>query len=89
MGCHGGVSPAEGMSLAAGSSYAALVGVTAEQCNDGRKRVAPGKPSQSYLLDKVMGVDMCFGTKMPKMGMLSQAQVQTISDWICTGAPDN
>lgn len=89
MGCHGSFNPAQGLNLSAGQSHAGLVNVTAEQCNDGRKRVLPGQPSQSYLMDKVMGVDLCFGNKMPKTGMLSPAQVQTLSDWICTGAPDN
>lgn len=89
MGCHTGANPAQGLNLSSGSSYSGLVNVTASECNDGRKRVLPGHPSQSYLLDKLMGVDLCFGTKMPKLGMLSGAQIQTISDWICTGAPNN
>jgi hypothetical protein len=89
MGCHTGVNPAEDLKLTAGSSYTGLVNVTAAQCNDGRKRVLPGQPSQSYLMDKLMGVDLCFGTKMPKMGMVPSAQIETISNWICAGAPNN
>lgn len=88
-GCHKGAMPSEGMSLAAGQAYANLVNVTANQCADGRKRVLPGQPSESYLIDKMMGIDLCFGTKMPKMGMLPAAQIQTVSDWICAGAPNN
>ncbi|MFO0590052.1 MAG: hypothetical protein U0441_21100 [Polyangiaceae bacterium] len=88
-GCHKGVMPAEGLNLTSGQSYAKLVNVTASQCADGRKRVLPGQPSQSYLIDKLMGVDLCFGTQMPKQGMIPQAQIQTISDWICGGALNN
>lgn len=29
------------------------------------------------------------GTQMPKIGALPAAQIQTISDWICNGAPNN
>lgn len=88
-GCHSGPSPASGLSLAAGTSYSKLVNVTATECMDGRKRVLPGQPSVSYLVDKVMGVDLCFGTAMPKTGMISQAEIQTITNWICAGAQNN
>ena len=88
-GCHKGVMPAEGLNLTNGQSYSKLVNVTASQCADGRKRVLPGQPSESYLIDKLMNVDLCFGTQMPKQGTIPQAQIQTISDWICAGAPNN
>jgi hypothetical protein len=85
-GCHGGSG---GLSLGAGVSYGELVNVTALECFDNRKRVLPGQPSKSYLIDKVMGVDLCGGSPMPQGGSLSQAQIQTIADWICAGAPNN
>jgi hypothetical protein len=82
--------PAEGMNLSSGKSYANLVNVTATECSDGRKRVLPGQPSQSYLVEKLMGVSLCFGTPMPKAGsLLPSAEIQTIADWICEGAPNN
>jgi hypothetical protein len=40
-------------------------------------------------MDKLMGVDLCSGTQMPKLGMLPQPQLQTVSDWICGGALNN
>ncbi len=79
----------EGLDLSAGKAYAGLVNVAAAQCSDQRKRVLPGQPSQSYLIDKMMNVDICSGTKMPKVGLLPQAQITTIADWICAGAPNN
>lgn len=88
-GCHSGPNPAQGLPLGAGKSYAKLVNVVTSECSDGRKRVLPGQPSQSYLIEKLMGVNMCFGTVMPKSGALSSAQIQTISNWICAGAPNN
>lgn len=81
--------PQEGLDLSAGKSYGKLVGVTATQCNDGRKRVTPGDPANSYLIDKMMGVDLCFGTTMPKLGSLSTPQITTVANWICAGAPNN
>ena len=89
MGCHTGVMPPEGLNLSTGKSYAKLVDVTATECSDGRKRVAPGNPDQSYLMDKLQGIDLCFGTKMPKTGTVSAADLTTIANWICAGAPNN
>lgn len=75
---------ARGLSKRAG--YDALVGVPSGQCGD-RMLVEPGEPGASYLLDKVRGVDLCAGTKMPKVGPgLTAAQVTAISQWICAGA---
>lgn len=88
-GCHKGLMPQAGMDLTAGNSYQELVNVTATQCNDGRMRVLPGDPSNSYIIDKILNVDLCFGTKMPKLTSLPASDAQTISEWICAGAPDN
>lgn len=61
----------------------------AVECSDQRKRVLPGQPSQSYVIDKLMNVDICFGTQMPKLGAVPSAQITTIANWICEGAPNN
>lgn len=91
MGCHsgGGIAKA-GLDLTAGVSYAALVGKSTTQCNGSRMRVIPNKPEESYLVDKVMGIDLCGASKrMPPSISLSAADIQTISDWICAGALEN
>lgn len=89
-GCHAGMKPKEGLALEATKSYAELVNVTASQCGGKRKLVAPGSPSSSYLLQKLLNVDICTGTQMPKAGQsLPQKQIDTISSWICSGAPNN
>jgi hypothetical protein len=78
------------MNLSSGSAYSNLVGVRARQCTDGRLRVAQGDPAKSYLMNKLMGVNLCFGTQMPKAGTsIPQAQLETIGAWICAGAPQN
>ena len=89
-GCHKGVKPAEGLNLSAGNAYKNLVGVASKECSGGRLRVAPGDPSQSYIINKLMGVSLCFGTQMPKTGTkLPQSQIDLIGSWICSGAPNN
>ena len=88
MGCHGGVRPQAGLGLTVAAAYDDLVDVTASQCNDGRKLVDPGDPAGSYLMDKLLGVDLCAGGQMPKTGQsLSSQELETISNWICAGAP--
>jgi hypothetical protein len=82
------MNPAGDLRLTAGQSTQ-LVDVASSQCDPGRKRVTPGQPGQSYLMDKLLGVDLCFGTVMPKSGGLPMAQIQSVSDWICAGAPNN
>ena len=89
MGCHSFPVAAAGLDLTAGNAYAELVDVPSSQCNM-RMRVAPGQPGASYLLDKLQGINLCFGTKMPKTGgSLSPAEIAAISEWICRGAADN
>lgn len=88
-GCHKGMASQEGLDLSVGKAFAGLVNVNAKQCNDGRKLVLPGDPGQSYLIDKMMGVDLCSGTKMPKNGAVSSQQITTVANWICAGALNN
>ena len=84
--CHGGTRPSAGLSLAAGASHAALVGVAAS-CG-GRTRVVAGAPTASYLLDKLAGTNLCGGARMPLNGppYLTAAEVDLIRRWIAAGA---
>jgi hypothetical protein len=89
MGCHGFPAPAAGLDLTVGNSYGELVDVPSSQCNM-RMLVAPGQPGASYLMDKLQGTNLCFGTKMPKTGAaLSPEEIAAVSEWICRGAADN
>jgi hypothetical protein len=89
VGCHGFPISAAGLDLRLGNAYANLVNVPSSQCNN-RLLVAPGQPNASYLMDKLQGVNLCFGTSMPKAApSLSAAQLAAISEWICRGAEDN
>jgi hypothetical protein len=90
-GCHGGIKTQANLKLVSGSAYANLVGVSTFECGGSKKRVLPGDPAQSYLMNKLTGIGMCPpGGQMPKIGVkLQQSQLDAISNWICAGAPNN
>lgn len=88
-GCHSGAMPKAGLDLRATAAYDDLVGVAASQCGD-RLRVAPGDATNSYLMNKLRGVDLCSGTQMPKAGQaLAESELAAIESWICNGAQDD
>jgi hypothetical protein len=81
--CHGGI-------VATTWPYSSLVGVATNECSDGRVLVQPHDAANSYLIQKLAGVDMCMGMRMPKLGTPFDAtQIQTLVDWICQGANNN
>lgn len=95
-GCHiaskgpdGGAK--QGLDLSGALSYGNLVNVLSTQCTDGRMRVKPGAPTESYLIHKLTNQNLCgTGTQMPKKGQsLTTAELATISNWICAGALNN
>ena len=92
-GCHvkGAGTSVKNLDLSIGDSYANLVNKLAVECADGRLRVKPSDPATSYLMQKLTNVNLCgTGTQMPKKGAsLSSADMITISNWICEGAPSN
>lgn len=74
------------------TSYSSLVGVDPTNSlarQAGKKRVMPGDPSRSFLMDKITG-DMEFGEgdRMPQNDHpLSADQIALIRRWIQAGAP--
>jgi hypothetical protein len=92
-GCHGGNMPKEDLSLEQGNAYANLVGVETVQCADGRLLVDPGYPDDSYLMHKLLGVEICAGVQMPSSGGpsagIDAAGIDVIAAWICQGALEN
>lgn len=71
--------------------YNSLVGVLTEECTDGRLFVKSKDPEHSYVINKITDHNLCgTGVPMPNgAAPLPSADIQTIYDWICTGAPDN
>ena len=85
-GCHAGSTPRLGMSLVAGSSFAAIVGVPAVEA-PGLLRVEPGNPANSYLVRKLEGAAGIVGARMPLDGAaLPQDVINGIRAWINAGA---
>jgi hypothetical protein len=87
--CHDAASPAAELALTAGASHPELVGVPADQCSE-LLLVAPGMAQQSYLVQKLTGLDLCNGNQMPKqLVALPWVEAATITRWICSGAPND
>jgi hypothetical protein len=88
--CHTGAGAAlpASQDLRTGMSYDDLVGVVAEECTDGRLRVAPGMPSASYLVDKLKGINLCGGSVRMPFGLppLSDSEIAMVEGWIMAGA---
>ena len=66
--------------------FAELVNVTSSQCAT-RKRVVANDVSASYLVNKLTGSGMCFGSAMPKAGGgLTQSELDIVRAWILSNA---
>jgi hypothetical protein len=89
-GCHAASSGAGGMVLAAGVSYAQIVGRKAPE-NPQLDLVKPGNPDASYLVKKIRGDPDISGSRMPQDGppFLTPQQIAGIEGWIQAGAPNN
>ncbi|WP_433930091.1 hypothetical protein AB3662_39860 [Sorangium cellulosum] len=88
--CHGSpTAPSAGLDLRDGAAFGELVNQNASSCSSEHALVVPFMPSSSYLLNKLKDVDLCDPDeiKMPPGGSLSDAELKTITDWICAGAP--
>jgi hypothetical protein len=83
--CHAGGSAPQGLRLDAVNSYAMLVGVSSTEVPS-LKRVAPGDPDNSYLVQKIEG-HASVGARMPLGGPYLDANtVAMIRQWITNGA---
>lgn len=84
-GCHNVSSAPHGLILSEGRSYDLLVNVASKEVPS-LKRVKPGDPNNSYLVQKVEGT-AAVGGQMP-LGRtpLTEAQIDLIRDWISEGA---
>ncbi len=89
--CHGGEGIAgAGLELSSVSVSAQnLIDVESTQVPT-ELRVASGNSADSYLMNKLLGVDMEPGTlRMPIGGVLCDAKLEAVRQWIDAGAPVN
>ena len=88
-GCHDTTSASAGLDLSPGQSYGNLVDVSSSQFFL-RPRVDPGKPDDSYLVQKIRGSAIILGNRMP-LGAppLTSDEIAGIVEWVENGARDN
>ncbi|PZP30935.1 MAG: hypothetical protein DI603_13450 [Roseateles depolymerans] len=83
--CHSGGSAPQGLRLDATNSFTMLVGVSSAEVPS-LKRVKPGDPDNSYLIQKIEG-HASVGARMPFGGPYLDADtVARIRQWIANGA---
>ena len=83
--CHVGGGAPHGLNLTQGQSYDLLVDVASEEVPS-LKRVKPGDPNNSYLVQKVEGT-AAVGGRMPlNRAPLTAEQIALIRQWISDGA---
>ncbi|MFN7980083.1 MAG: hypothetical protein U0P30_18260 [Vicinamibacterales bacterium] len=90
--CHTNVgrTPAAGLNLVEGASFAALVGRPSVN-SPGQTFVIPGDPDNSYLVKKLEGATGIAGVRMPRGNgpYLTPGQMLVIRRWIKEGAANN
>lgn len=87
-GCHAGAAAPLGLRLEEGASYALLVNASSVEV-PALRRVQPGNPDASYLIQKLQGT-AAVGGRMPlNAPPLPQATIDVIRQWITNGAPNS
>lgn len=87
-GCHAGAAAPLGLRLDEGASYALLVNASSVEVPSLR-RVQPGNPDTSYLIQKLQGT-AAVGSRMPlNAPALPQATIDVIRQWIADGAANS
>jgi hypothetical protein len=88
--CHDANGPEQGLDLSSlAASEASLIDVDSTQVPT-KVRVAPGDSSASYLMNKLLGVDIPLGTtRMPQLDPdgLCAPKIDAVEQWIDDGAP--
>jgi hypothetical protein len=90
--CHNAPQSPHGLALLPGETFAALVGVEPANVSArlaGKLRVDPGRPANSYLVDKLRGrLSSDEGARMPKdLPALPEREIRLVEAWIEAGAP--
>lgn len=90
--CHTNIgrTPAAGLNLVEGASFASLVGRPSVN-SPGQTFVIPGDPDNSYLVKKLEGATGIAGVRMPRGNgpYLTPGQMLVIRRWIKEGAANN
>ncbi len=75
----------------ASRAYDYLVNQPSLECDDLRPLVTPGEPDRSYLVDKLVGRNLCAGHPMPRgvSNQLTAEERATVLAWVAEGAPND
>jgi hypothetical protein len=91
--CHGGNGEGELSMLDQDDAYDNLVGQSAagKLCKGktDEKRVTPGKPDESLLVEKLSDMKPVCGDNMPPTGGVTDEQRKLVRDWIAAGAKND
>jgi uncharacterized protein (TIGR03118 family) len=90
-GCHTGfgTSLPGVQNLTAGNTFTSIVNVPSIE-QPSLKRIAPGDPDHSYLVQKLEGAAGISGARMPFGGpFLTQAEIDQVRAWVTQGALNN
>ncbi|MCA9532833.1 MAG: hypothetical protein KC593_04105 [Myxococcales bacterium] len=81
--CHGNetADPAGELDLVSPNPGPRIVGTMSTQC-EGRMRINPARPDDSFLLEKLEGPREGCGDRMPLVGFLDQAEIACVRDWV-------
>jgi hypothetical protein len=85
IGCHAGAAAPLGMRLTEDAAYASIVNAPSVE-QPSLKRIAPGSPDASYLIQKVSGT-ASVGGRMPLGGPpLTSDEINALRQWVLDGA---
>ncbi len=91
--CHNSSSAQGDLALNEGNTFDQLINIAADNvvaAAAGKKRVIPGDPDNSFLIQKLEGPGSGEGDRMPQSNSsLSQEEIDVIRQWIEQGALDN
>lgn len=81
--CHGNetADPAADLDLVSPNPGPRIVGSMSTVC-EGRMRINPARPDDSFLLEKLEGPREGCGDRMPLVGFLDQAEIACVRDWV-------
>ena len=81
--CHGNETPdpAAGLDLVSPDPGPRIMGTMSTIC-EGRMRINPARPDDSFLLEKLEGPREGCGDRMPLVGFLDQAEMACVRDWV-------
>jgi len=81
IGCHGADAPSSGLSLTEDQMESSLIN-SWSYVNEGFVLVKPGKPEESLLIKILRGDHEAGGLHMPPNGIMGDAEIDLIYNWI-------